>query len=132
MDLSQILPCPFCGAEAEMHSTDDGADYIECTEATCQATTSLQYSIKDDGRPQLIERWNRRYSTERLAAWMIENSFATGHGDTFSDLIGELTWQVQEQRNKYIEALRSIAANTCCDKCQEAALVAKKALGVKD
>jgi hypothetical protein len=26
------------------------------------------------------------------------------------------------------EALRSIAANTCCDKCQEAALVARAAL----
>jgi hypothetical protein len=28
-------------------------------------------------------------------------------------------------------ALRSIAANTCCDKCQEAALVARAALGEK-
>lgn len=28
-------------------------------------------------------------------------------------------------------ALRSIAANTCCDKCQEAALVARTALGEK-
>jgi len=30
------------------------------------------------------------------------------------------------------KALRSIAANTCCDKCQEAALVARAALGGKD
>jgi len=28
-------------------------------------------------------------------------------------------------------ALRSIAANTCCDRCQEAALVARAALGEK-
>lgn len=35
---------------------------------------------------------------ERLAAWMIENSFATGHGDTFEDLLRELTWQVAEIR----------------------------------
>ena len=28
----------------------------------------------------------------------------------------------------YAEALQSIANNSCCDKCQEAALVAKKAL----
>ena len=28
-------------------------------------------------------------------------------------------------------ALRSIAANTCCDSCQEAALVARAALGEK-
>jgi hypothetical protein len=29
-------------------------------------------------------------------------------------------------------ALRSIAANTCCGKCQEAALVARAALGEKE
>jgi chromosome segregation ATPase len=29
-------------------------------------------------------------------------------------------------------ALRSIAANTCCNRCQEAALVARAALGEKD
>ena len=30
------------------------------------------------------------------------------------------------------EALESIAANTCCDKCQEAALVARAALAKED
>lgn len=33
---------------------------------------------------------------EELAAFMIRNSFATGHGDTFDDLLGELEWQVKE------------------------------------
>lgn len=35
---------------------------------------------------------------EKLAKWMIENSFATGHGDTIDDLLSELTWQVSELR----------------------------------
>jgi hypothetical protein len=36
-------------------------------------------------------------------------------------------------RNKQLEAaLRSIAANACCDSCREAALVARKALEGKD
>ena len=30
------------------------------------------------------------------------------------------------------EALRSIASNTCCDRCQEAALVARAALKEKE
>ncbi|TPK42265.1 MULTISPECIES: hypothetical protein [unclassified Mesorhizobium] len=34
---------------------------------------------------------------EQLAAFMIRNSFATGHGDTFADLLAELEWQVQER-----------------------------------
>lgn len=36
---------------------------------------------------------------KRLACWMILNGFATGHGDTFEDLLKELTWQVQELRD---------------------------------
>jgi hypothetical protein len=35
---------------------------------------------------------------EQLAAWMIANGFATGHGDTMEDLLRELTWQVAELR----------------------------------
>lgn len=34
---------------------------------------------------------------ELLALWMIENSYATGHGDTFADLLAELTWQHAER-----------------------------------
>lgn len=30
---------------------------------------------------------------EALAAWMIKNSYATGHGDALDDLIAELDWQ---------------------------------------
>ena len=37
-------------------------------------------------------------------------------------------WDVIRERNVYCEALHSIARNTCCDGCQEAALVANKAL----
>jgi hypothetical protein len=37
---------------------------------------------------------------------------------------------IAEERIVKLEtALRSIAANTCCDRCQEAALVARQALG---
>ncbi len=35
---------------------------------------------------------------EKLAAWMIEHSFATGHGNTIDDLLIELSWQVRELR----------------------------------
>ena len=35
---------------------------------------------------------------EDLARWMIENGFATGHGDTHAHLLEELTWQIRELR----------------------------------
>jgi hypothetical protein len=35
---------------------------------------------------------------EKLAAMMIRVSIATGHGDTFDDLLGELEAAIKEQR----------------------------------
>jgi hypothetical protein len=35
---------------------------------------------------------------EMLAAWMVEHGFATGHGETMSGLLHELSWQVSERR----------------------------------
>lgn len=45
---------------------------------------------------------------EQLAAWMIANGFATGHGDTIDALLSELAWQIEEPR--YLrDALRELA-----------------------
>lgn len=43
---------------------------------------------------------------ERLATWMIKNSYATGHGDSLPDLIRELDWQHAERRAELAEAKR--------------------------
>ena len=40
---------------------------------------------------------------EQLANWMFRNHFTTGHGDTIDDLLKELTWQIQELRDKIWE-----------------------------
>ena len=37
---------------------------------------------------------------EKLAKWMIEQGYATGHGDTIEDLLKELQWQIEEQKCK--------------------------------
>jgi hypothetical protein len=31
---------------------------------------------------------------------MIQHGFATGHGETIEDLLGELSWQVEELRER--------------------------------
>ena len=33
----------------------------------------------------------------KLATWMIERGYATGHGDTTEDLLKELDWQIDER-----------------------------------
>ena len=40
--------------------------------------------------------------------------------------------EADDEIEKLREALRSIASNTCCDRCQEAALVARAALKEKE
>lgn len=32
----------------------------------------------------------------KLAAWMMRQGYATGHGDTVEDLLKELEWQIEE------------------------------------
>ncbi len=34
---------------------------------------------------------------EKVAAWMVQRGYATGHGDTIEDLLAELEWQVKEK-----------------------------------
>ena len=37
---------------------------------------------------------------EQVAQWMMQNGFATGHGDTVPNLLWELNWQVAERASK--------------------------------
>ena len=36
----------------------------------------------------------------KVAQWMIQRSYATGHGDSVEDLLKELEWQVAEAENE--------------------------------
>lgn len=40
---------------------------------------------------------------EKVAAWMIQRGYATGHGDTIEDLLKELDWQVREAEREACE-----------------------------
>lgn len=42
--------------------------------------------------------------SEKLAAFMLRNGFATGHGETVGDLLSELEWQVKERDAKTLRA----------------------------
>ena len=55
-----------------------------------------------------IDANGRRYVThepllherEKVAQWMIERGYATGHGDTVEDLLKELEWQIEERERE--------------------------------
>jgi hypothetical protein len=41
----------------------------------------------------------------KLAAWMVAQGYATGHGDTMDGLLKELDWQVRESERQACAAL---------------------------
>jgi len=41
----------------------------------------------------------------KLAKWMIQHSYATGHGDTTEDLLKELEWQIKERIDAWEHSL---------------------------
>ena len=49
-------------------------------------------------------------ATERnkLAAWMIQRGYATGHGDTIKNLLKELEWQIDERIRNEREACAKV------------------------
>ena len=38
---------------------------------------------------------------EKVAQWMIQKGYATGHGDTVEDMLKELEWQIAERKREW-------------------------------
>jgi hypothetical protein len=60
--------------------------------------------------------------------WRDGKWYSDGHRDAWRRALKPAADRIE----KLEAALRSIAANACCDSCREAALVARKALEGKD
>ena len=55
--------------------------------------------VDENGLPRTeFVRADSNQWADMLAAWMVENGFATGHGTSMSGLLHELTWQIKELR----------------------------------
>ena len=58
-----------------------------------------------------IERFATLVATaerNKLAAWMMRQGYATGHGDTIKDLLKELEWQIDERIRNEREACAKV------------------------
>lgn len=62
----ELLPCPFCGGEAERFTIGDdepnnaGGDVITCTK--CQASSHVEFGRKEN----LVDRWNTRHREQEI------------------------------------------------------------------
>ena len=63
-------------------------------------------------QPDFLERFAELVAAaerNKLAHWMIQHSYATGHGDTIEDLLKELEGQIREsEREACIRACDSV------------------------
>lgn len=65
LERETLLPCPFCGGEAEILTIpedhpDAGAMFVQCCDSRCMTSSALLYPLMGDVRALLVERWNRR------------------------------------------------------------------------
>ena len=53
--------------------------------------------------PKALERFFHlavAHEREKVAKWMVERGYATGHGDTIEDLLKEIDWQAAERERE--------------------------------
>ena len=55
------------------------------------------------------------HEREKVARWMMERGYATGHGDTIEELLQELDWQIREQERELIARSMDKQADLACD-----------------
>ncbi len=64
-----LLPCPFCGAQPELHlftdKDEDPCAAVECGQ--CYGSGPKHVAIMDDARPAAIAAWNRRTHSAEIA-----------------------------------------------------------------
>lgn len=56
---------------------------------------------------------------EKVAKWMVERSYATGHGDTIEDLLAELDWQIADGWNRALMNGVKTEREQCAKVCED-------------
>jgi hypothetical protein len=55
---------------------------------------------------------------EKVARWMMERGYATGHGDSTEDLLQELDWQIAENWNRALINGITTEREACAKVCE--------------
>lgn len=77
--MSELLPCPFCGGEAEIKQTEYGWFYPACTNWSCSCNWCEAYKTEAEA----VEAWNTR-------AWTVADNDAEIPGDVTEGLFRDL------------------------------------------
>jgi len=76
-----------------------------------------------------IIRVAKEQEREKVAKWMTDHGYATGHGDTIDELLKELEWQAAERER---EACAKVAEayEPTCDSCPSGVATAILSRGI--
>ena len=82
-------------------------------EAGCKPFRSPEHwdDVQVFATPDVLERFAALVAAaerNKLAAWMMRQGYATGHGDTVEDLLKELEWQIEESVRNEREACAKV------------------------
>ena len=69
------------------------------------------YQTGEVANLRLVERFAALVAAaerNKLAAWMMRQGYATGHGDSTEDLLKELDWQIEERIRNEREACAKV------------------------
>jgi hypothetical protein len=64
---NDLLPCPFCGSEAKLHSYGSGRYSVSCSDFNC--------TVIPGGKLAAIKAWNTRASTSRAIDGVFNHEF---------------------------------------------------------
>lgn len=74
---SELLPCPFCGGEAEMHYDANGSKWVACENRECAIQPYLYRTKRTEA--EAIAAWNTRYERtcrQEERGWSTEGDHA--------------------------------------------------------
>ena len=82
-------------------------------EAGCKPFRSPEHwdDVQVFATPDVLERFAAlvaAHEREKLAAWMMSQGYATGHGDSIEKLLEELEWQIEERIKNEREACAKV------------------------
>lgn len=103
----KLLPCPFCGENAEHGNIaedctpphpDQGGYFIQCCNNACGASTNLRFAYGDDPKPLLAEQWNRRTENVQALDELDRIAGALGMQDTDESMVEEIEKLLSNRR----------------------------------
>jgi hypothetical protein len=97
----------------------DGLTDEEVVDRLPRFKRELEYA--DKRIMQILERFAALVAAaerEKVARWMMERGYATGHGDTIEDLLQELDWQIAENWNRALINGITTEREACAKVCE--------------